>query len=75
MAWELLTGKRQFVPATDICPNTAYQIGFQNGVAVGEIRGRHQTIAELEQRLAAENRSLDDVDADDLKLAKARICH
>jgi hypothetical protein len=55
--------------------DTAYQLGFQNGRACGELNGRTQIIQELEIVLASRGRVLADVQPEEVDLAKQRTVH
>jgi hypothetical protein len=63
------------VPITQADMDTAYQLGFQNGRACGELNGRTQVVQELEIILASRGRVLADVQADEVDLAKLRTVH
>jgi hypothetical protein len=69
---------RSGAPEVDITQadmDTAYQLGFQNGRACGELNGRTQVVQELEIILASRGRVLADVQADEVDLAKMRTVH
>lgn len=63
------------VDVTNTDMNNAYQLGFQNGAAAGEYRGRTQVIQELEIVLASRGRVLADLEPDEVALAKQRTVH
>lgn len=55
--------------------NTAYQLGFQNGRACGELNGRNCVILELELGLAARGKVLNEAEPEDVQAAKLRTVH
>lgn len=71
-AWDALLGREEPAQAD---PHLAYQCGFQNGITVGEYRGRKAVLDELEVRLAGTAHTIEEVDMDDVALAKSRMRH
>lgn len=70
------------IPASDITPddvntsmNNAYQLGFQNGVASGELRGRQMLLQEIEIALAARGRTLADIEPEEIAAQKTKVVH
>lgn len=70
--------RRLGLPEEDITQldlNTAYQLGFQNGRACGEMHGRSGALLELELALAARGKVLNDVEPEEVARAKSRSVH
>lgn len=61
------------ITQTDL--NNAFQLGFQNGKACGELGGRNGVILEMELILAAKGKVLNDAEAEDVQAAKLRTVH
>jgi hypothetical protein len=53
----------------------AYQLGFKNGMASGEYRGRAQLLQEIEITLAARGRTLADLEPEELQAQKIKVVH
>jgi hypothetical protein len=73
--WLAVPAATTQVPVTQTDMETAYQLGFQNGRACGELNGRTQVVQELEIILASRGRVLADVQQEEVDLAKMRTLH
>lgn len=60
-------------PAKEITPTEAYQAGFANGAACGELRGRNAAITELELILAAKGKG--EFEVEDVAKLRHRTFH
>ena len=77
-AFKLWCRRMLGLPEVDITNtdlNLAYQMGFQNGKACGEIGGREAAIRELELLLASRGKMPADFESADLTLLRQRTFH